>query len=80
MNIAKNRPKSGEESQVSIHKDLITSEETCAYAEGISKTTLYRWIAGDRVNFPKQIRLGLRKVKWRKSSIDEWHNKREAGV
>ena len=37
---------------------------------GISRSELYRQIADDR--FPRQVKVGLRAVRWRLSEVEEW--------
>lgn len=48
---------------------LIRLEEVLEMC-GISRSELYRQIADDR--FPRQVRVGLRAVRWRLSEVEAW--------
>lgn len=38
----------------------------------LSKPTIYKYIADEEHDFPKQVRLGPNRVVWVKSEIDRW--------
>ena len=42
---------------------------------GLSRSTLYQWIAEGR--FPRPVKLGTRSVGWRESEINAWVMSRE---
>lgn len=37
---------------------------------GVSRATIYRWIADDRVNFPAPIKLGPNTSAWKASDLE----------
>ena len=44
------------------------------HVTGLSRSTLYRLIAGEQ--FPRPVRLGLRAVAWRRSDVEAWSEAR----
>jgi len=52
-----------------VRERLIRLEEVLEMC-GISRSELYRQIADGR--FPRQVRVGLRAVRWRLSEVEAW--------
>ena len=50
---------------------LLTLPEVVAMTR-LSKPTIYKYIADEEHDFPKQVRLGPGRVVWVKSEIDRW--------
>ena len=54
---------------------LIRQRDLCALL-GISRSTLFRWERDG--TFPRRLKLGPKRVAWRKSDIDDWLTGRSA--
>jgi prophage regulatory protein len=50
---------------------LLTLPEVAAMTR-LSKPTIYKYIADEKHDFPRQVRLGPNRVVWVKSEIDRW--------
>lgn len=48
---------------------LIHQRDLCALL-GVSRSTLFRWERDG--HFPRRIKLGPKRVAWRKSDIEDW--------
>lgn len=57
--------------QHQTHQTLLTLPEVVAMTR-LSKPTIYKYIADEEHDFPKQVRLGPNRVVWVKSEIDRW--------
>jgi predicted DNA-binding transcriptional regulator AlpA len=54
---------------------LLTEREVRAALGTVSHATLWRWQTGG--HFPKPIRIGLRRIGWRLSTVQNWIKARE---
>ena len=55
---------------------VIRPKELRQLLGGVSKSTLWRWVAKEQ--FPRPMKLGERAVGWRQSTIDAWLDSRPA--
>jgi prophage regulatory protein len=55
---------------------LLTLPEVVAMTR-LSKPTIYKYLADETHDFPKQVRLGPNRVVWVKSEIDRWLKRRK---
>jgi prophage regulatory protein len=63
------------EAKLPQHQILLTLPEVVALTR-LSKPTIYKYIADEEHDFPKQVRLGPNRVCWVKSEIDRWIKQR----
>jgi len=63
------------EAKLPQHQILLTLPEVVARTR-LSKPTIYKYIADEEHDFPKQVRLGPNRVVWVESEIERWINKR----
>ena len=64
------------EAKLPQHQTLLTLPEVVAMTR-LSKPTIYKYIADQEHDFPKQVRLGPNRVVWVKSEIDRWLKRRK---
>ncbi|WP_373426784.1 helix-turn-helix transcriptional regulator [Neorhizobium galegae] len=62
---------------VSAHTDPFLSTKEICQEYGISRQSIYDWIA--RGLLPKGERIGVRAVRWRRSTLDEARSRLNAG-
>ena len=55
--------------------DRVLPLKEVMHATGVSRSSIYAWIAAKR--FPAPIKIGLRRTGWRASAIREWLASRE---